>query len=144
MSSDEEDDKGSFVRYRVFKKTWRHADVTKFLRILDALYRMWRRESGQAPKRGSMQRRRYLVDEEATDRPAVPRLPKNAYDPDWLAKLTPTELDDLSPSKEKYDFSHDRNLKRYAVLWSNFTTVYSGSYMYSGLLRSIGRRSSTG
>ena len=112
MLTDEEDEDSAFVRYRVFKKAWRHARVTKFLRILDALHRMWRAESGQADPRGSTQRRRYLCDEEDGNRPPKPRLPKNAYDSMWLASRTQVERDKLKPRDDEYDFSHDDSIKK--------------------------------
>lgn len=136
MSSDEEDNTAAFVRYRIFKKPWRHARVTEFLRLLDALHRMWRAESGQASKRGSTQRRRFVCGEEDGSNPPKPRLPKNAYDDAWLAARTPVELDKLKPNNTAYDFSHDEGIKTYAtdLLWDqhrNLTHILD-------LLRSIG------
>ncbi|KAI0762494.1 hypothetical protein C8Q74DRAFT_1174340, partial [Fomes fomentarius] len=105
MSSDEEDNTAAFVRYRIFKKPWRHVRVTQCLRLLDALHRMWRAESGQASKRGSTQRCRF-----DGSNPPKPRLPKNAYDDAWLAARTPVELDKLKPNNAAYDFSHDEGI----------------------------------
>lgn len=107
MSSDEEDHYRGTKHYRVLKKRWRAQELTPWLRVFDAAYRKDRSvpfEQGQ----GAMPRLRYTSNAE-THRPvrnAVKGLPRNAYDPDWVASLSSYERGRLGMIDEIYNFQH--------------------------------------
>ncbi|KAH9858480.1 hypothetical protein C2E23DRAFT_718089 [Lenzites betulinus] len=107
MSSDEEDTEGPFTRYAAFRKPWRHASVTRIMRILDALHRRSRSRSGQGSQRGRGPRVRYMSSQVSPEKRVVRRLPRNAYDPDWLRTRTAVQLEELDIEETPYDFTID-------------------------------------
>ncbi|KAI0628161.1 hypothetical protein C8Q77DRAFT_1068583 [Trametes polyzona] len=115
MSSDEENDVGGTLwkEYGVHRMPWRDKAVTHNLRVLDALRRRYRSEEGQGERRGARPRIRFLTDIPSKRTRAVPRLPRNAYDPQWLAGLNTLQRADLQHRQDNHDFSHDPEIMRF-------------------------------
>ncbi|KAI0648927.1 hypothetical protein C8Q79DRAFT_904310 [Trametes meyenii] len=106
MSSDEEDTASPFPCYHVSHKPWRAHAVTRFLRVLDALYRRRRSRQGQGSRRGAQPRLRFQSSNVSSQATAVHGLPRNAYDSNWLTARTAVEIEDLNIDETQYDFSH--------------------------------------
>ncbi|KAJ8453541.1 hypothetical protein ONZ51_g13538 [Trametes cubensis] len=112
MSSDEgEYVNGILHHYRIFLKLWRHPQLVRLLRILDALYRRFRSSEGQGEARGNRPHLRYLSQDESANTLAVPGLPQNAYEPAWLAALRPLPRQDLQVDENDLDFSIDPEIE---------------------------------
>ena len=85
MSSDEEETVGQYTRYNVLEPPWRSQEVTAWLRIIDALYMRARRDGVYGDQRGSPTRYRVDGVKRSANGKFVPRLPRDAYDEEWLA-----------------------------------------------------------
>lgn len=84
MSSDESDHQSNGMRrYRILAKPWRNPMLGPWLRVFDKLYRIARLGAS-----GADVHRRMPSDVTSDRRPAVRGLPHNAYNPDWLKKVT--------------------------------------------------------
>ncbi|KAI0822497.1 hypothetical protein BC628DRAFT_1327195 [Trametes gibbosa] len=111
MSSDEGEYVGEILlHYRIRRKPWRAAWVTQLLRLLDALSRRNRSTQGQGSLQGSRPRLRYISEDTSSAR-AVPRLPRIAYDPVWLAEQRALQVRDLQIREEAYDISVSYNVQ---------------------------------
>lgn len=82
MSSDEEDTSTPGGRqFLIIEKPWRAPQVTQFLRTLDLISRAYKRE-----KRGQPMRYR-IEGPQRSESDAVPGLPENFYEDEWLQGL---------------------------------------------------------
>lgn len=102
MSSDETDSENT-AQYKVFLKPWRHPRVQEWLRIIDRLYLINRQNNRQ----GSMPRPRLATEIVSDSKEYVTHLPKNAYEPVWLASLGVVERGQLMDTEVEYDFSFE-------------------------------------
>lgn len=107
MSSDEPDGPSNPKQYCVLVKPWRNPVLASWLRTFDAVHRRFR-EDELIPgiQKGAQPHLRVLTDKVDGRRGAVAGLPRNAYNPDWLANLTSVDLEDLNMEPDNYDFSH--------------------------------------
>jgi hypothetical protein len=86
MSSDEEEEVGDGIQYRILAPKWRSPMLTPWLRIFDILYQHNRLENNSNDKRGAFPRRRVAppVWTWSTSKRFVSGLPINAYRTEWL------------------------------------------------------------
>ena len=113
MSGDEED--FSYLpprglkckRFIVRSMTWRNPAAVEFFRVLDALYFSLRCSDDGKWSRGHFPDERLRCERTESGR-AVRGLPRNFYNPAWLATLDPLEIEmlDMQPSVN-FDFSQD-------------------------------------
>jgi hypothetical protein len=125
MSSDDSDGESNERQCQIRVKPWRSVAVTVWLRTFDAIYRYGRHGPACPSKsRGNQVHRRFESNVKDGSRPAVCRLPRNAYDEGWLTRLNPYDLDAIDPVEELYDFTHtaDIQLLVYAVVLTIFFT----------------------
>ncbi|KZT02143.1 uncharacterized protein LAESUDRAFT_662478, partial [Laetiporus sulphureus 93-53] len=117
MSSDEPDpvDMGLGVRqYRISIMPWRSPALNSWLRVFDTTYR-FSKFYLQEDDRGALPRVRTAIlpnsarPQDYSSRRPVPGLPGNTYNPEWLRRLHPVELEDLHRRAE-YSFIHDDEL----------------------------------
>ncbi|KAH9885103.1 hypothetical protein C8Q73DRAFT_660346 [Cubamyces lactineus] len=106
MSSDESSVENDIVHYRILKKSWRHPNLTIWLRVFDAAYRKTRVSETNRATRGAPVHWRLVTNQYDNRRAAVPCLPKNAYNPEWLNSLNGMDVEDLAARDEFYDFTH--------------------------------------
>ncbi|KAI9059823.1 hypothetical protein FKP32DRAFT_1613968 [Trametes sanguinea] len=106
MSSDEGEYENNILqRYRIHNMPWRDPRVTSLMRLLDALRRRYRSEQGQGDLRGSKCRLRCLSDAQSERTRAVPGLPRDAYEANWLQEQHALAVRDLEIQDGLYDFS---------------------------------------
>lgn len=105
MSSDEAESDGDTVRYRVLKHTWRAPELTPWLRVFDAAYRLDRMKP-VAQRQGASPRIRYYTNLVSVSLKVPQGLPRNAYNPEWLSSLLPLYRDRLRIRNEDYHFHH--------------------------------------
>lgn len=111
MSSDEGEGAPGFKKeYGVHKLPWRAESVTRNLRTLDALRRRFGGDEGQGEQRGAKVRPRFLTSTESTRTRGVPRLPRTAYNPEWLQSRNALQRQDLQMRDVDYDFSYDADV----------------------------------
>jgi len=84
MSSDEEQDIGGQKQYEVILPVWRSDRVTAWLRIFDALYVRGKRNKIFGAREGPELRLRIVSQRKSTGEKFVTKLPRNAYDDNWL------------------------------------------------------------
>jgi hypothetical protein len=84
MSSDEEQDIGGRKQYEVILPAWRSERVTAWLRIFDALYVRAKRSGLLSVYPGPEARLRVVSDRRSTSGKFVAKLPRDAYDDEWL------------------------------------------------------------
>jgi len=77
---------GQYTRYNVLEPSWRSQDVTAWLRVFDALYSRARRDGVYGDQRGSVTRLRVDGMKRSASEKFVPKLPRNAYDNEWLSQ----------------------------------------------------------
>ncbi|KAI0324444.1 hypothetical protein GY45DRAFT_1262849 [Cubamyces sp. BRFM 1775] len=106
MSSDESSVENDIVHYYILKKRWRHPELTMWLRVFDAVYRKIRVSETNRATRGAPVHWRHVTNRYDNERAAVPCLPKNAYNPDWLNGLHEMDREDLAARDEVYAFVH--------------------------------------
>jgi hypothetical protein len=78
MSSDESAHEDGRPQFRVLRKPWQNVALTRWLRVIDVMYR----HNKYSPARGSVRGNPFRVWFESTrvgGGHAVPRLPKNTY-----------------------------------------------------------------
>lgn len=113
MSSDESDHENNIEQYRILVKPWRSVAVTVWLRVFDAMYRHDRCGPVRAGNsRGKGPRLRFQSTTVDGSRPAVIRLPRNAYDERWLGHLDQYDHDILNPEEQLYDFTHAADIQQ--------------------------------
>ncbi|KAH9855122.1 hypothetical protein C2E23DRAFT_866788 [Lenzites betulinus] len=95
MSSDESDHSNGFAQYGVFRKEWRAALITPWLRVFDSNYHRLRMNEVNKNTPGSQPHSRFYSDKISTRRPPVKQLPRNAYDAAWLQGLHPYDRKQL-------------------------------------------------
>ena len=112
MSSDESDfEGGAPPAYTIFKKGWRAAAVSLWLRDIDAVHLSLcvdgssRRIHGNWPHPRRDSRR-------LSERPPVQKLPKNFYCADWLNDMGDHALEELEYSDTRYDLTHSDAISR--------------------------------
>ncbi|KAH9918419.1 uncharacterized protein B0H18DRAFT_882807 [Fomitopsis serialis] len=110
MSSDEPDSTPG--QFRVLRKPWRQSQLTRFLSVFDAAHERSRAPPGQPVTRGALPGRRVASDSIDGQRPAVKRLPINAYDPHWYGQLSSIEKEELRVDSRPYNFSIESNFLR--------------------------------
>lgn len=112
MSSDDSDiDAGGLPQYRVTQPLWRAGSVGTWLRALDVLYLMHRRESGTTT-RGAFPRRRLVTLLSSSSNKFVPGLPINAYKPTWLRSRLEVK-NTVRPNATPYLFLHSSAIQEY-------------------------------
>lgn len=97
MSGDESAHEGGRVRYAITSLRWRNPseEVVRWFRMLDALHLSTRFNINDRPRPGKFPHLRVNSRRvERSDAP-VPGLPRNFYDPTWLASLDPFEEQNL-------------------------------------------------
>ncbi|KAG1850862.1 hypothetical protein DFJ58DRAFT_656496, partial [Suillus subalutaceus] len=105
MSSDELAHEDGRPQFRVLRKPWRNVALTRWLHIIDAMYC----HNKYSPASRSVRGNPFCVQFESTrvgGGRAVPRLPKNTYDPRWLEGLDSKDKEILGAVEDEYDFSH--------------------------------------
>ena len=110
MSSDETDtDVGPDTgpRFKIFVKEWRHPQVRELLKAMDTLYVISRRTQRQ----GNLPNPRIVTNITKSIRQPVTHLPRNAYNPVWLAHPDNYVAGDLEPDAD-YDFTLDPDIQR--------------------------------
>ena len=103
MSDDQKDHQDGERRYKISDLFWRDPRLTKFLRILDGLYRSTKFDDGDRAAPGNWPRVRippHPEDPKSTKKPPT-GLPRNFLNPEYLAQLQPYELRDLDVQEEK-------------------------------------------
>jgi hypothetical protein len=106
MSSDESDrGDGDLVRYRIRSPEWRADAVTTWLRMIDTISRIFRKETGA----GSNPRIRNSTNQKSDSKGFVPGLPINVYDRSWLESDSRRKYD-MCPAQETYDFTLDPSI----------------------------------
>lgn len=100
MSGDETDHRGRYPisgqrKFFVARPGWRSREVTKWLRVIDALYTHHRFSSDGRATRGNWVRHRVDSDKVDRTRQPVRGLPENFYDSAWLQGLPQEERDSL-------------------------------------------------
>ncbi|OBZ73045.1 hypothetical protein A0H81_07122 [Grifola frondosa] len=98
ISSDESDHENGVAQYRVLVKPWRNPMLTPWLRTFDTAYRRDRLNGGNQTTRGAQPHLRLASQKLDYSRPAVPRLPYNAYEVKWLQNLSQFDLESLLPT----------------------------------------------
>ena len=95
------------------KLPWRSDDATRYVRALDVVHLSTRWTRAGRPKKGTFPRIRVAVKNKV-DRgaEAVPGLPRNFYDADWLARQTPAEVHALKILDVNVDLSLPAEVKR--------------------------------
>ncbi|KAI0323556.1 hypothetical protein GY45DRAFT_1264373 [Cubamyces sp. BRFM 1775] len=126
MSSDESDHRNGAVQYGVFKKEWRNPAITKWLRVFDSLYRRLRLNEASHSTPGSHPHLRFYSDKQSSRHPPVKNLPRNAYDPEWLAGLNQYDIKLLGCLNVTYNFTHHPDMERYGF---SLTIQVLGSLM---------------
>lgn len=91
MSSDEEVRINSRKEYHIRLPAWRSESVTGWLRVFDILYNRARFDGLLGDQRGALPHARVRTEAKSTSRRFVTRLPKDAYDPEWLRQLVDPE-----------------------------------------------------
>lgn len=116
MSSDESLNEGGIKKYIRLKNEYRHSDVTRWLRVFDRAYEVWRRGRRDLDQRGSFPRIREDRGDVNTN-PKIPiGLPSNAFDPEWYKKQNATWLrSELQATRRRYAFVHNAAFLRYVV-----------------------------
>ncbi|KAI0735723.1 hypothetical protein C8Q76DRAFT_611391 [Earliella scabrosa] len=107
MSSDESDmDNGRKV-YKVLIKSWRAPILTPWLSVFDSIASLERTNAiNGMDGRGAQFRERRRSSEVDDRSPPVGRLFSNAYNEDWLTKLTPFTRNRLKIRPKSYLFTH--------------------------------------
>ena len=101
-SSDEYDDEddvppsGRAVRRKALP--WINSDISKLWKALESYYSSF--QSSGLRKKGNRPLIRHYVAKHQSSRKPVASLPRNFYDPLWLATLNEVELEILSPATE--------------------------------------------
>ncbi|KAH9168267.1 hypothetical protein EDB89DRAFT_1855711 [Lactarius sanguifluus] len=98
MSGDESDHTGGHRRYVVRKLNWRSDEVTRVLRILDALVLVSHWTSDGRPRPGKFPHIR-IDSNRVENREPVRNLPRNFYQPEWLDTLDKYERQELKIRK---------------------------------------------
>jgi hypothetical protein len=128
MSSDDTDDESNEPQYRIMVKPWRSVAVTVWLRTFDAIYRYDQRGPAcPSRSRGNQARRRFESNIKDDSSPAIRRLPRNAYDEGWLARLNTYDLETIDPVEEPYDFTHTAGIQLLvlcAVVYKKKTLIF--------------------
>jgi hypothetical protein len=104
MSEDESDHGGNGGavqgrRYKIVKLQWRSLEATKWLRTMDLIYAGTKINEDNTRGPGNQSRPRYPSSKKQLGRP-IKGLPRNFYDPRWLATLTPRKLEELRVQPE--------------------------------------------
>ena len=118
MSSDESDiDQATKqITYTVVKPDWRHPDLHNWLRVFDQLHHFSHLNSWSDDRRGSFAHMRVGSQKVHKKVHAPPRLPINAYSPQWLeGRETLYVKHVLCPKAEPYDFSHALDVIAYVM-----------------------------
>lgn len=108
MSSDEEQIVGQHKQYEVIEPAWRSDVVTSWLRIFDALHAQAKRSGLLGDQRGAEPRMRItnMPPKRSTSERFVSKLPRNAYDDQWLnSQINPADTVRPGPSVRYF---HDR------------------------------------
>jgi len=100
MSGDETDRCGRHPirgqrKFMVVRPYWRSQEVTKWLRVIDNLYMVYRFSSNGRASRGNWVRQRIDSGRVDPDLFPVTGLPENFYDEEWLRGLSQEEMDRL-------------------------------------------------
>lgn len=110
-SSDEDDGVKDGVKcYGVIQKQWRSAALIKLLRTISDFG-----DPSSSSRRGSRMRFRYQTDRVSLTR-AVPGLPINFYDAEWLQRQSAWERKRLRINPVEYDLSIPEDIKKYVSL----------------------------
>lgn len=123
MSSDESDhgDMSGIPQFRIVKKPWRNPILSSWLHVFDAIHRYSRFRPVRRTTRGAQPHIRLLGNKIDDSRPAVIRLPINAYNPVWLEMLDAYDQELLNADEEEsYDFSHLPEVLEYVLLLPHF------------------------
>lgn len=121
MSSDEESQDLSTLTtlYTIRVPLWRNEIVTNWLRWFDYLHNQRRIANAAGASRGATPQTRIVPQENCVNAnaPYKRRLPKNAYNPTWLAAQSAGEvLLNIQPTVERADmFVHDPNFLAYVL-----------------------------
>lgn len=78
-------------KFLVVRPHWRSQEVTKWLRVIDNLYTVYRFSSNGRASRGNWVRQRIDSGRVDQDRLPVTGLPENFYDEEWLQGLSQEE-----------------------------------------------------
>lgn len=108
MSSDDTDNEGGTVRYKVFQKRWRSREVKELLSLLDTLYQI----SRTTQRRGGLPLQRVQTVTVSEQRPAVLGLPVNAYDSTWLDGLNNLARQALKVDADPHNFTNDPSVSQ--------------------------------
>ena len=110
MSSDEEDMGAPIRRYQIMVKKGRSAQLTKLLRLLDALWRYRRHRYGETI--GGRVHLRFLSQNVSAKAFLIKQLPRNAYDSTWLEGLFDIHREELEVVQKEHNFSVNDKLLR--------------------------------
>jgi hypothetical protein len=114
MSSDESESEDldttnqANPQYNILPPIWRAQELSDWLHVFDSIHMLGRRGSSSSIRGALPRLRRYTEGLKSKKLKWVSRLPRNAYDPHWLASQHNAGFV-VQPSQD-YDFSHDNSL----------------------------------
>ena len=143
MSGDETDRGGRQPirgqrKFLVTQPHWRSQEVTKWLRVMDNLYKVYRFSSNGRASRGNWVRQRIDLGRVDFHRPPVTGLPENFYDKRWLQGLSQEEVDYLGV-QPSVNLEHSARVLRYAVFFCISMSLPSEN-LFSTISRCLGRQ----
>lgn len=117
-SGDESDHQDiATCRYAIMQLEWRSQELTRYLRSLDVAHLSTRWSRDGRPKQGQFPRiRRVVRDKVETSAEAVPGLPRNFYDANWLSLQTSETVLSLQIRDVDVDLSIPPRLESYVML----------------------------
>ena len=116
MSSDESsfDPDTNQQTYTIVKPSWRHPDLHHWLKVFDQLHHQNHVNSWSLDKRGTFTHIRAGSQKICQTIHAPPRLPANAYDPQWLESRESLYVRHvLCPKERSYVFNHPPDVIAY-------------------------------
>jgi hypothetical protein len=126
MSGDETDKGGRQPirgqrKFLVIQPHWRSQEVTKWLRVIDNLYKVSRFSSNGRASPGNWVRQRIDLGRVDFHRPPVTGLPENFYDKAWLHGLSQEEVDYLG-MQPSVSLEHSAKVLRCAIFFASQRT----------------------
>ena len=118
MSSDESEREGVNPRYRRARLEWRNPQMDAWLDTIDIFVRAKHFKEDGSSTAGAHIHNRLHTPRAVSHRGPVAGLPRDAYNPQWLAKLSDYELELLGPVNKPYSFVHENEVDQYVPLFS--------------------------
>ncbi|KAI0740263.1 hypothetical protein C8Q76DRAFT_609568 [Earliella scabrosa] len=113
MSSDESEREGVKPKYRRARLEWRNPLLDDWLDTIDIFVRAKHFKEDGSSTAGAHVHNRADTPRAVSSRPAVPGLPRAAYNPQWLETLSDYQLELLGPIDTAYSFKHEAEIVQY-------------------------------